>query len=96
MRRLVAGGFNGHSAVCSATPWLKPGVRTVGDVHTSGAQSQAVLFFSCVKKPSDKMQFIKKTPPLFISFALLTEPLRLGVVCVIIVTKLRVCKCNVN
>jgi hypothetical protein len=33
MRRLVAGGFNGHSAVCSATPWSELGVRTVGDVH---------------------------------------------------------------
>lgn len=48
------------------------------------------------KRPSDKMPFIRKTPSLFISFALQTEPLRLGVVCVVIVTRLRVCKCNVN
>jgi hypothetical protein len=27
MRRLVAGGFNGHSAVCWVTPWSKAGVH---------------------------------------------------------------------
>ena len=43
MRRLVAGGFNGHSAVCSATPWSEPGGHTVGDV-----QSDRSLFF-CVR-----------------------------------------------
>jgi hypothetical protein len=88
MRRLVAGGFNGHSAVCSATPWSKPGVHTVGDVHREHrVRPFSLLFFFWRKRP-DKMQFIRKTPSLFISFAL-----RLRVVCVII-TKLRVCKCN--
>lgn len=99
MRRLVAGGFNGHSAVCSATPWSKPGVHTVGDVHREHRVrpvSLSLFFFFLRKRPSDEIQFIRKRPSLFISFALHTEPLWLGVVCVIIITKLRVCKCNLN
>ena len=64
--------------------------------NTESGRSLSLSFFFLRKRPSDEIQFIRKRPSLFISFALHTEPLWLGVVCVIIITKLRVCKCNLN
>ena len=81
MRRLVAGDFNGHSAVCWATPWSEPGVHTFGDVIGSTVRLFSSLLF-CVRDRLIKCSLSKKKkrPSLFTSFDLKPEPIRLGIV----------------
>jgi hypothetical protein len=53
---MVAGGFNGHSAVCWVTPWFKAGVHTFGDVNRENrARPFSSFFFFCVRDLLDKM-----------------------------------------
>jgi hypothetical protein len=58
-------------------------VSVQSGTYIGSTESGRSLFVVLRKRPSDKMQFIRQMPSLFLSFALQTEPLRLGDVLVL-------------